>query len=65
MTATRLLSFHARGGFADRHGPVTSYQPSIAWNGSAVIIAANDTAGHLDYWWQAAGTAPWNQQAVA
>lgn len=41
--------------------------PAIAWTGSSVIITAPTTSAvsSLYYWWQAAGTRPWNQQTVA
>ena len=38
---------------------------AIAWTGSSVVISAEDSRGNLDYWWQAAGTAPWHQEVVA
>ena len=39
----------------------------ISWTGSAVVIAATDENGDLDYWYQDqdAGTTPWHQQQVA
>jgi hypothetical protein len=44
--------------------------PSIAWTGNSVIIAAVEasgasTAGNLCYFWQQAGTTGWNNQIVA
>ena len=33
--------------------------------GNAVIIAAVNEDGDLDYWYQDAGTIPWHQQQVA
>jgi hypothetical protein len=44
---------------------VTYQNPAIAWTGTAEVITATDSAGDVDYWWQAAGTAPWNPQEVA
>lgn len=38
--------------------------PTIAWTGSSVVIAATNTQGNLDFWWQAAGTSPWNPEQV-
>ena len=39
--------------------------PVISWTGNAVIIAAVNEDGDLDYWYQDAGTTPWHQQQVA
>jgi hypothetical protein len=36
--------------------------PSIAWTGTAVILAAAATDGHLYYWWQQADTTAWNEE---
>ena len=37
----------------------------MAWTGSSVVITANDMSdGEIDYWWQQAGTRPWNPQQV-
>jgi len=38
---------------------------TIAWTGTSAAVAATDSAGNLDYWWQAAGTAPWNPETIA
>jgi hypothetical protein len=46
-------------------GTVSYSEPAIAWTGTAEVITATDSSGDLDYWWQAAGTAPWHQQQVA
>jgi hypothetical protein len=37
----------------------------MAWTGDAVIIAAADSFGNLDYWWQAKHKLDWNVQHVA
>jgi hypothetical protein len=39
--------------------------PAISWTGSAVVIAAVDNEGDLDYWYQHAGTGTWHRQQVA
>ena len=39
--------------------------PALAWTGSSVVIAAPDNAANLLYWWQQAGTTPWNEEMVA
>jgi hypothetical protein len=39
--------------------------PVISWTGNAVIIAATNEDGDLDYWYQDAGTTPWHRQQVA
>jgi hypothetical protein len=52
------------GSLGNNGGGFWSY-PAIGWTGSAVIIAATDEAGDLDYWYQDAGTTPWHQQQVA
>jgi hypothetical protein len=47
-------------------GRYNSYtEPSMAWTGEAVIIAASDVLGNLDYWWQPDGAEGWNPQHVA
>lgn len=47
-------------------GRYNSYQePTMAWTGDAVIIAAADALGNLDYWWQAKEKTNWNLQHVA
>jgi hypothetical protein len=44
----------------------TPYGPAtISWTGSAVIIAAVDQVGALDYWYQDAGTRAWHKEQVA
>jgi LRR adjacent len=40
-------------------------EPTMAWTGDAVIIAAADSFGNLDYWWQAKHKLDWNVQHVA
>jgi YVTN family beta-propeller protein len=45
--------------------PATYKNPAITWTGNAVLAAAADSSGNLDYWWQAAGTGVWNYQQVA
>jgi large repetitive protein len=45
--------------------PLTYQNPAITWTGTVVAITVTDSAGNLDYWWQAAGTAPWNQLPLA
>jgi GH25 family lysozyme M1 (1,4-beta-N-acetylmuramidase) len=42
-----------------------STRAAVAWTGTAEVTAAVDSSGNLDYWWQAAGTAPWHEQQVA
>jgi hypothetical protein len=46
-------------------GSVSYQNPAIVWTGNAVLVAATDSSGNLDYWWQASGTGVWNEQQVA
>ncbi len=39
--------------------------PATAWTGSAVVVAAVDSSGNLNYWWRAEDTGAWNKQTVA
>jgi len=41
------------------------HSPVISWTGSAVVIAAVDDEGDLDYWYQPVGTGTWHRQQVA
>ena len=45
-------------------GQHISGAPAIGWTGSTVIIAASN-GSTVDYWYQYAGTTPWNEQQVA
>lgn len=60
--------------FADVVNRVYYIEPSIAWTGSAVVIAATGGSGgtgatsppgDLFYWWQANATTTWHKQTVA
>lgn len=47
-------------------GEANAYgEPTMAWTGDAVLIAAADTFGNLDYWWQAKQTTTWHVQHIA
>jgi hypothetical protein len=37
----------------------------IAWTGKDVVITEVDDDGHIQFWWQTAGTAPWHRETVA
>ncbi len=37
----------------------------MAWPGSSVLLTGTRGDGSLDYWWQAAGTAPWNPETIS
>jgi hypothetical protein len=40
--------------------------PAITWTGSSLVLAATDSdTNNLDYWWQAAGSTTWTEEAVA
>ena len=40
-------------------------RPAIAWTGSSVVIAATDTNGNLNYWFQPASSGTWYREQVA
>jgi hypothetical protein len=54
-----LQNLNASGTYGGATGP-----RAIAWTGVSVILTASDDCGDVDYWWQRAGTAPWNHQRV-
>jgi hypothetical protein len=45
-------------------GSANARNPSIAWNGHAVVIAAWQLPGNIVYWSQTAGTGTWNKQVI-
>lgn len=48
-----------------RHAVTYKFTASqIAWTGSRTVIAATDTHGDLDYFWQVSGSTKWHEQVV-
>src|SRR5580658_10531775 len=45
--------------------PAPFTDSAVAWTGHTAVVAALNTAGNLDYYYQQDGSTTWNQEVVA